>query len=65
MNTVCRRLWDRDLTIRKWSEINGFNPRYVQVVISGTRGTWNVGIAKKIKTAMVNQGFMTKEEATG
>jgi len=63
MNIVCRRLWDRGMTIRKWSLINGFNPRYAQVVMSGGRGSWNVGEAKRIKEALVNQGFMTKEEA--
>jgi len=62
MNKICRRIWDRDLTVRKWSNLNGFNPRYVQVVIAGTRGAWNVGIAKKIKEALINQGFATKEE---
>ncbi|SDP70234.1 hypothetical protein [Desulforhopalus singaporensis] len=62
MNSICRRMWDKNLTMRKWSELNGFNHRYVQVVISGKRGSWNAGKAKKIKQALIDQGFATKEE---
>jgi len=62
MNIVCRRLWDRGMTIRKWSLINGFNPRYAQVVMSGGRGSWNVGTAKKIKTALIDQGFANEKD---
>ena len=53
----------RILSVAKWSALNGFNPRYVQVVIQGKRGSWGAGKAKKIFAALVNQGLMTDEEA--
>jgi hypothetical protein len=63
MNQICKRLWDRDLTLVKWAELNGFSPRTVQSVVAGYRGKWGVGKSKKIKRALINQGFMTPEEA--
>jgi hypothetical protein len=63
MNEICRKIWDRDLTVAKWSALNGFNPRYVQAVFSGKRGAWGAGTAKKIFKALVDQGLMSKEEA--
>ena len=63
MNEICRKMWDRDMTVSKWSALNGFNPRYVQAVISGKRGAWGAGKAKLIFKALVNQGLMTADEA--
>lgn len=50
-------MWGRDLTIRKWSEINGFSYNTVRAVLSGTRGKWNTGKAKRIREALISQGF--------
>jgi hypothetical protein len=63
MNKICRKIWDRDLTVAKWSSLNGFNPRYVSAIIQGRRGSWGAGKAKKIFAALVSQGLMTQEEA--
>jgi hypothetical protein len=62
MNEITRRIWDRGINLKKWCDINGFNYRYVVIVMSGKRGAWNVGTAKKIREAMVNQGFATPED---
>jgi len=63
MNEICRKIWDRDLTVGKWASLNGFHPRYVQAVITGKRGAWGAGKAKKIFAALVSQGLMSAEEA--
>jgi len=65
MHEIIRRMWDRELTLKKWSELNGFKWRYVQQVILRKRGRWGAGVAKKITTALVNQGFATREELGG
>lgn len=57
MNEICRRIWDRDLTVKKWSQINQFNYNTVQAVIRDVRGKWRAGKAKKIREALINQGF--------
>ena len=62
MNVVVRRMWDRDTTIGKWSEANGFNYRYVGAIIRGKRGEWNCGTGKMIMKALFSQGLMTEAE---
>lgn len=62
MNKITRAFWDRGLTLRKWSQLNNFSWRYVELVISGRRGAWNVGTAKRIKDSLVNQGFAKIED---
>ena len=59
MNEICRRIWDRDLNVKKWSQLNGFNYFTVQAVIRDVRGKWRAGKAKKIREALKNQGFAT------
>jgi hypothetical protein len=63
MNAICRKIWDRDMTVRKWSEVNGFNLSTVRSVLAGQRGSWGAGVSKKIFKALVDQGLMTQEEA--
>ena len=48
----------------KMCDINSFNYRYTVLVMSGRRGAWGVGNAKKIKDAMVAQGFAKPEDFT-
>ncbi|SDP82748.1 helix-turn-helix domain-containing protein [Desulforhopalus singaporensis] len=62
MNQIGRRMWAKDLTIKKWAATNGFSYSTVQAVIHGKRGSWNAGKAKKIKQALIDQGFATREE---
>lgn len=62
MNTICRRIWDKDLTVARWAMLNSFSPAYVHMVIRGQRGVSYSGKAKKIILALNNQGFMTQEE---
>jgi len=50
------------MTVSRWAEANGFNPRYCQAVMSGKRGAWNVGTAKKILLALKNQGLLSSDE---
>lgn len=64
MNIVVRRMWDRDITMAKWSEMNGFSPRYVGAIVRGKRGDWNCGIGRKILKALRSQGLMTEAEYT-
>ncbi len=64
MNKICRKIWDRDLTVRKWADLNGFKVSTVRAYLSGKRGAWNAGKSKKIKDALINQGLMTAEEAS-
>lgn len=59
MNEICRRIWDRDLNVKKWAQLNGFNYNTVQAVIRDVRGKWRAGKAKKIREALKNQGFAT------
>lgn len=63
MHIIGRRIWARDLTIKKWSALNGFSYSTVQAVIRDVRGKWQAGKSQKIIDALVNQGFMTPEEA--
>ena len=62
MNQITRRIWERGINLRKWCDINGFNYRYVVIVMSGKRGAWGVGVAQKIKNALVTQGFATESD---
>jgi len=62
MNMIVRQMWDRDLTVKKWSALNGFNFRYVGAVIRGNRGQWRCGTGKKIIEALVNQGFSNPQQ---
>ena len=62
MNEICKRIWDRDLTGKKWAENNGFSPRTVQAVLIGKRGSWICGKSKKIMLALIDQGLMTAKE---
>lgn len=62
MNEITRKIWDRGINLKKWCDINGFNYRYAVLVMSGKRGGWNVGVAKKIREALVNQGFAEKSD---
>lgn len=59
MNKITRRLWDRGINLKKWSDINGFKYRYVILVVHNHRGGWDVGVAKKIKDALISQCFAT------
>lgn len=61
MHEITRRLWDRDLNVKKWAELNGFSPHTVSAVIRDVRGKWRAGKAKKIREALVNQGFAVPE----
>ena len=63
MNIVCRRIWNRDMSVRRWAELNGFSYHTSLQVIRGTRGAWGAGVSKKIISALVDQGLMTKQEA--
>ena len=63
MNEICIKIWDRDLSVRKWAALNGFSYSTTLAVINGARGSWGVGVSKKILAALVNQGLMTAEEA--
>lgn len=62
MNLVVRRMWDRDITMGRWAEANGFNPRYVGAIVRGNRGSWNCGVGRKILKALRSQGLMTEAE---
>lgn len=62
MHRITRNLWDRGLNIRKWSKLNNFSFRYVELVVAGKRGAWGVGVAKKIREALINQGFAEKSD---
>lgn len=62
MHKITKAFWDRGLTLRKWALLNDFSPRYVAIVISGKRGAWGVGVAQKIKYALISQGFARKED---
>jgi hypothetical protein len=62
MHKITRSFWDRGLTLRKWARLNNFNWRYVELVIAGRRGSWGVGTAKKIKDALVSQGFASEAD---
>lgn len=59
INDITRRIWDRGINLKKWSDINGFSYRYVVLVMTGKRGAWGVGTAKKIRESLINQGFAT------
>jgi hypothetical protein len=63
VHVIGRRIWARDLNIKKWALLNGFNYSTVQAVIRDKRGVWQAGKSQKIINALINQGFMTKEEA--
>lgn len=60
MNPVTRAIWDRDMTVKKWAELNGFSAPYVLAVIAGRRGVYDAGTAKKIMAALRNQGLIGK-----
>lgn len=62
MNSICRRLWDRDLTLKKWAELNNYNYNTAQAVLRNVRGQWRAGVAKKIRNSLINQGFATVED---
>lgn len=62
MNEITRRIWNRGINLKKWCDINNFNYRYTVLVMSGKRGSWNVGVSKKIKDALVAQGFAADED---
>ena len=62
LNPITRAIWDRGLTLRKWATLNGFSWRYTELVISGKRGSWDVGVAKRIKDSLVSQGFAVPED---
>jgi hypothetical protein len=64
MNEICRKMWDRDLTIKKWSEQHGFNHRYVQALTTGVRGKWNCGKGKKIMEVLKAEGYLDTENKT-
>jgi len=59
MHEITRKLWDRDLNIKKWAQLNGFSPHTVSAVIRDVRGKWRAGKARKIREALKNQGFAT------
>jgi hypothetical protein len=63
MHEIGRRIWARDLNIKKWALLNGFNYSTVQAVIRDKRGAWQAGKSRKIIDALINQGFMTADEA--
>ena len=63
MYKVTERMWDRDITLKKWAAINDVSLPYTQEIIAGRAGKMGVGTAKKILAALVSQGFMTDEEA--
>ena len=63
MNEISRKIWDRNLTVRKWSDLNGFSRHTVRAVIAGKRGAWGAGKSKEILAALVSQGLMTADEA--
>lgn len=62
MNQIGLKIWGRDLTIKKWSQLNGFSYNTVRAVIRGERGKWMSGKSKKIKEALVNQGFANVDD---
>lgn len=62
MNEICRRIWDRDLNIKKWALINCFNYHTCLSVINNRRGKWRAGKAKKIRDALISQGFANVED---
>ena len=62
MHKIGLNIWGRDLTIKKWAQINGFSYNTVRAVLSGARGKWNSGQAKKIREALVSQGFAEKSD---
>jgi len=64
MHEATRRLWNRGLNLTKWAQINGFKLRTVRAVLDGDRGKENIGISKKIRDALVDQGLMTATEST-
>jgi hypothetical protein len=63
VHEIGRRIWARDLNIKKWAALNGFNYNTVQAVMLDKRGKWQAGKSQKIINALINQGFMTVEEA--
>ncbi len=63
MHEIGRRIWARDLNIKKWAALNGFSYSTVQAVIRDVRGKWQAGKSQKIINALIAQGLMTKKEA--
>lgn len=64
MKNITRCIWDRDLTVKKWSALNGFNYYTVVAVIGNARGQWRAGKSKKIREALINQGFAVEADFT-
>lgn len=52
------------MTLKSWSEINGFNARYVSKVITGERGAWQAGTAEAITNALKSQGLWPDQKKT-
>jgi len=63
VHEIGRRIWARDLNIKKWAALNGFNYSTTQAVMRDVRGKWQSGKSRQIINALINQGLMTKEEA--
>lgn len=62
MNEIIKKMWARDLTLKKWAQINGFSEGYTRNVISGYRGKWNAGKAQRIVAALKAQGFWVEKD---
>ena len=62
MHKITRAFWDKGTTLREWARTNDFNWRYVELVIARKRGSWGVGTAKRIKDALIEQGFAVPED---
>lgn len=63
-NEVCHRIWNRDMTVKRWAEVNGFGGQYVYTcrILSGKAGKRNLGFVRRVLDALVQQGLMSEEE---
>lgn len=62
ISEIVKRMWRRDMTLKRWAALNNFNYSTTQAVVRKLRGKYWAGKSEKIQQALISQGFATNAD---